>query len=396
MAKKLRVGILTEYYNSINYGGNLQAYAMVRYLNEHGVYAEQIPYDKPKSKKNSFKKCISKYSLREFAVKLAQKILIKPFHNMTVRIGTKHHSIEMQKLKERNRAVSEFNQKIPHCKKIFNDITIHECNNFYDVFITGSDQVWNLTDRKSYFLLFAEKNKIKYSYAASISKDSLKYEEMVFFKDVLKDYKGISVREKETAEMLSDLTGKKVEWVVDPVFLLSKDVWKNICNSRYVSEPYIFCYFLGDTKWHRNVATLYAKKRNLKIVTLPYLLGKYRSCDVDFGDIRLFKVNPEGFISLVRYANCVITDSFHASAFSVIFGNEFFVFERNVSISMGSRIRSLMELTGIQERYYMTEKEALEHMEVLSGNQIKINRELLNEMVRKSEDFIMKMIKIPV
>lgn len=394
MTKKPRIGILTEYYNSVNYGGNLQAYALVRYLNEHGAYAEQIQYNTSKNNKLSLKQRIHKYNLSKLLVKLVQKILLKPIHDISIKIGTKHHIVEMQKLQKRNRFISEFNQKIPHCKNVFTDLTIHECNKLYDIFITGSDQVWNSIDRQSYFLSFVEKNKIKCSYAASISKNSLKDYEIDFFKDALIDYQKISVREKETAEMLSDLTTRKIEWVVDPVFLLSENIWKKICTPKLVQESYVFCYFLGDTKWHRNVATHYAKKRNLKIVTLPYLLGQYRSCDANFGQERLFEVKPEDFISLIRYAKCVITDSFHASAFSVIFENEFFVFERQVSVSMGTRIRSLMELTGIQERYYMTEKEALEHMMKLSEYKNTINKKLLNEMIKKSENFIKDAIKI--
>lgn len=394
MSKKLRVGIVTEYYNSVNYGGNLQAYALVRYLNEHGVYAEQIPYDKPVSNKLSLKKRICKYTLTGLAKKLIQKILLEPISRIIVKAMTKRHVIEMNKVKERDNLVLAFNQKIPHCNYVFNDVTINKCNKFYDVFITGSDQVWSLIDRKSYFLLFAEKD--KYSYAASISKDFLDQEEKAFFREMLKDYKGISVREKETADMLADLTGKSIEWVTDPVFLLSEDSWKEMCSPRLSEEPYIFCYFLGGTKWHRKTASHYAKKRNLKIVTMPYLLGKYRFCDASFGDERFFKTTPEDFISLIRYAEYVITDSFHASAFSVIFGKKFFVFERQASASMGSRIRSLMELTGIQGRYYMTEKDALQNMEELSRNPYKINKDLLEDRIEKSKIFIEKVVDISI
>ncbi|MCX4325839.1 MAG: polysaccharide pyruvyl transferase family protein [Lachnospiraceae bacterium] len=390
MSKKLRVGILTEYYNSVNYGGNLQAYALVHYLAEHGVYAEQISYDKSQNYKFSLKERLCKYSLLGFMKKLGQKIFLESINNIVVKIGTKCHMIEMRKIEERNKIISEFNQKIPHSKKIFNDTTMHECNKIYDVFITGSDQVWNLMTQKSYFLTFTKKP--KYSYAASISKDSLEHNEIKFFKYVLKNYKGISVREKETAKMLATLTGKNVEWVADPVFLLSVDKWKKLSTLRIIKEPYIFCYFLGDAKWHRRVAMSYAKKKNTKIVTLPYLLGKYRLCDANFGTERLFEIKPEDFISLVRYAETVITDSFHATAFSVIFERNFFVFERPAQFSMGSRIRSLMDITGIEKRYYMTEKEASYYMLYSDIDDRKIDKKSLEAFIKKSKIFLENII----
>ena len=105
----------------------------------------------------------------------------------------------------------------------------------------------------------------------------------------------------------------------------------------------------------------------MKIVTLPYLTGKYRKSDDSFGDERLYDVTPGNFVALIKKATCVFTDSFHATAFSLIYNKEFFVFERSSKISMASRISNLLDLLELESRFCDTEeRECVDYIEGLT------------------------------
>ena len=381
MIRNKKIGILTHYYRSNNYGGNLQAYALCRFINEKvpHVSAEQVSYDIYSLQTRKRKR----YSLSKVIKKL--KIKLTYTINRTIK---KEIYIELDK---RKKAILKFNQEsIPHSIKIYNRLNINECNSEYDIFITGSDQVWHPNVLcPAYLLSFTEKDKVKLSYAASVAKDILTEEEKQIFKEALRDYKAISVRENEAISLLVDISPMEPEWVLDPVLLLTREKWDFVSTERIVEEPYLFCYFLGDDITIRHLAEEYAKKKNLKIVTLPYLLGEYRKCDLDFGDERLYSISPPDFISLIKYADCIFTDSFHAAVFSGIYEREYFVFERAEAKNSSSRIYSLLSLYETEEHFCDTEKKrTLSYL--LNIKKIDYSRKLekLEEMKKKSVRFL--------
>ena len=238
MIRNKKIGILTHYYRSNNYGGNLQAYALCRFINEKVPYvsAEQVSYDIYSLQTRKRKR----YSLSKVIKKL--KIKLTYTINRTIK---KEIYIELDK---RKKAILKFNQEsIPHSIKIYNRLNINECNSEYDIFITGSDQVWHPNVLcPAYLLSFTEKDKAKLSYAASVAKDILTEEEKQIFKEALRDYKAISVRENEAISLLIDISPMEPELVLDPVLLLTREKWDFVSTERIVEEPYLFCYFLGD------------------------------------------------------------------------------------------------------------------------------------------------------
>ena len=271
-----KIGIITHYYGSKNYGGLLQAYALCRVLNDSGYEAEQISYD------------LSTY-------KPFQLSLVNLKGAIRDQLSIAYHYMLDQKIKKlidcRKDAIRSFAKLIPHSNNVYNDITIEQCNDVYDIFITGSDQVWNIDwYYPAYFLNFVTANKIKMSYAASVSKNELTVEQALVIKEHLSDYKAISVREQSTVGLLSDISPVPVQWTLDPTLLLSDDQWDEICSPRLIDEKYVFCYFLGNSEESRNIATQFAKRHCLKLVTLPYLSGHYRACDRKFGEIQLFDI----------------------------------------------------------------------------------------------------------
>lgn len=362
---KKKIGIVTHYYKSYNYGGNLQAYALCEFLNQNNYDAEQIAFIRYESVITKIKKTI---------------IAMLNF----VHLKTNYY------INKRKRALLKFNKNDIRHSKVYKEKELNKINNLYDAFITGSDQVWHPSAIcGAYLLNFANEEKIKLSYAASISKNELTVQEKEMFKKSLKDYNAISVRENKAIELLQNETDLAIEKVLDPTLLLDKNFWNNFCEEKKINDKYLFCYFLGENINARNIATEYAKKHNLKIVTLPNLLGTKRQCDKNFGDIKLYDVNPRQFAYLIKHSELVFTDSFHGSVFSLIFEKELFIFNRDKSNSMSSRIYDLCNLFDINNHFCDTiEKCNLNYINKIE--RINYNQEFkkFNKEKQKSIDFL--------
>lgn len=334
----MKIGIITHYYKSENYGGNLQAYALQRYLSKKYT-VEQICYQNIHVTQKGKKQLLKELGFLRFCKKGCKHILNK-LRAVFVRKDARVEAL----LEKRKRAISVFNEKIPHSNICYNARTIKEAEAQYDCFITGSDQVWHPMAVNEAYLLNFVTSKPKISYAASLAIDELTDVQKEKMRSALKDYRAISVREENAVTLLQDIVEQPIEWVIDPVFLLDKEEWSELANRFLVKEKYIFCYFLGASKKNRKLAKAYASEKNLKIVTLPHVLGGYQSCDKNFGDIPLYEIDPIDFISLIKNAECIFTDSFHALAFCRIFEKQYFVFNREGHSSMNSRIYSICQL----------------------------------------------------
>lgn len=346
-----KVGIITHYYKSQNYGGNLQAYALCRVIRKLGVEtAEQISYDTyggDKSNGNVYLPNLR--SILNFPVRVVRHFIFKLRYFITVRQDIPYKNLFMQ----RTKAISSFNiNQIPHSAVCYNRTTIDGADGKYDIYITGSDQVWNpLAMQPAYLLDFVKSGAPKISYAASLSCDKLSVNQLNQFKLSLSSFTGVSIREKNSVVLIRDVSPVPVEVVLDPTLLLTKDDWNEICSPPVVEWEYIFCYFLGDRTDCRKVATEFSQKNGLKIITLPHLLGHFRRCDKSFGDEHLYDVSPGQFLSLIRNASYIFTDSFHAVVFSAIYHKEYYVFKRGGPCSMESRIYSLVSLLGSDDHF---------------------------------------------
>lgn len=347
----MRIGILTHYYNSTNYGGSLQAYALCKTLEQMGHQAHQICIDHSDG-------C---YNLLDNS-KLAplKRLLGKPVKRC-IKATMRHLSPNKQKahiLKQQRHnsllaAFASFNQNLtPHSQTVYTSKTIGQAVDQYDAFITGSDQVWNpIWYFPSFFLDFVPQGKIKLAYAASIAQDTLPPHVQTKYKEHLKDFTAVSVREEAAVPLLEELVPGKVQCVLDPTLLLSPQDWAQVSAPRQIEKPYVFCYFLGDDPSTRKAAAQYAKLHNLTLVNIPNAAGLIHLHDKDFGDIAIADPSVEVFLSLIQHAQYVFTDSFHASVFSLIHQRQFLVFPRNSHKAMGSRLRHLTNLFEIPEHF---------------------------------------------
>lgn len=341
----LRVGVLSTFCGNYNYGGKLQAYALVKALEQAGAVAYQIQYQQSSKiyvKTNSENKLKKLLVSSDYRAAARQKLLGKCVGTLRQQVGV------------RKAAFERFDKAIPHTERIYADADIAETVETFDMYICGSDQIWNPDlFKEAYFLGFVPQEKYKISYAASISK-RLEPQWEDYFRKKLADFDGISVRERAAGETLAPLVNQPVRISVDPTLLLEQSRWDKIAGERIIQEPYLFCYFLGYGRNPRRIAKKVAKRRELKIVTLPHLLaasGRYFGCDLGFGDEKLYDVSPGDFLSLIKHADYVLTDSFHATVFSILYHRQFLVFSRTGFAKMGDRLADLLEMFELESRF---------------------------------------------
>lgn len=256
-----------------------------------------------------------------------------------------------------------------------------------DVYVTGSDQVWNSKYNegidKGFFLEFAPKNKKIISFVSSFGKSKLDSSEIEMTKKYLEKYDAISVREDAAKNIVNDL-GFNAEWLIDPTLQLNKDEWLEIASPRLIKEKYLVLMLLYNED---NGATEYARKiadrKGLKVVKISWELIKPKLVD------RLMTHrSPQDFLSLFGNADFVVTNSFHGLAFSINFNRQFIMVPRN---EFNSRIDSLLGLVGLRRRKVTSIEEAI----LISDEIIEydnINKKLELER-KKADEFIERVIR---
>ncbi len=354
----MKVGITTFYYHTYNYGANLQAFALCKVINDLGFHAEQLRFEPTEGFKKIKIGWVKKaeYSIKTNIFKVAQFIR-----------HPRSKIVYYQRYKKRCRAVDLFcREYTPHSKKVYTAKNIHKSIKNYDGYVTGSDVVWSpKTSSSILFLRFVPSSHFKLAYAPSLGTSSLTEDERILLGQDLRGFHALSTREKSCTDLISSLTGKPVEHCLDSTLLLSRSVWENITSTRLVSEKYVFCYFLGNNKRARELAVEYATVHNLRVVNISYYWDAYKPLD-DFGDVRLYDVSPADFLSLIRYSDCVFTDSFHACVFSQVFETPFFAFRREVDDPRSIRIWDFLNNTGTLHRYIDTDdKESFDYVNQL-------------------------------
>ena len=351
--EKNKVGIVTLYHNNYNFGGLLQAYALPKVIKEHfGIEAEQIDYI-PAEQKTKIKPNNDKKSVLQYLYQLVYNFGIVFFGT----IGKKN-------LYQRKQAFDSFMDEILHSEIAYDQNTISKSLDQYRLFICGGDQIWNDYKEKQnikvYTLQFVPSHVKKIAYAPSMAILETTSDFNQIMRTGLNELNSVSVREKKSVSLLELLTNKKINIVVDPVLLMTENEWECVARVPQKKDKYILCYLLGDSEEYREAVKKFARKMNKPILTFPHIfLNVVRKCDLFFGDIHDYTSGPREFLGLIRNAEFVITDSFHACVFSMIFETSFVVFERNKigeKGNMNSRIYDFLEEYHL-ENQLVSEKE---------------------------------------
>lgn len=370
------VGIVTYHHHS-NYGTMLQALALQEKIEKLGYKPEHINYVQkpPLPKKNlillrlrripAYVFGFSKYKKREKAAKLKRPIddAFEKFYRAHIKVGTKryvgHAPLEADPPK-------------------------------YDAYVVGSDQTWNpYVSRfpRGNFLTFVKDDKKKGCYAPSLPANKITPEHEVFLKRELVKFPFLSCREKSGAEMIEKLTGRKVEHVLDPTLLITSEEWDKFSTPIEINEPYILAYFLGDNPMHRKSVAEISRKLNIKVVYLPISY-------VELTNDKIEKVfcGPDKFLSLIRGASLVCTDSFHGTMFSINYNKNFYSyckFSDKSNSSENNRLYSAFEQFGLTDRLVNSENVDLTKIDI---DYAKVN-EKLSALREKSQKYLEDMLR---
>ena len=325
-----KIGILT-FHRAINYGACLQAYALKKALSDLGADADVIDY-----------RC-----------DFLEKFYHKPIRKGESVKTTVKNILTWYVQKERNRQFEGFfNKYLYNGEKevISTKQELKGLNGKYDIFITGSDQVWNPgcnTGDLSYLLDFVDDNNKKYSYSASFGYFTDENIKDKAYKSLISDYECISVREKKGEKIAAELTDNaqplKIRRDIDPTFLLNSSQWHEIMPKNNKGK-YVFVYSLTMPPKLISYAEDFARKNNLELIcfTLNNLFTKTTKNKVITG-------TPEEFLSCIENAEYVITNSFHGTAFSIIFNKRFCVIKNRNPQHDNSRLFDLLESLDISD-----------------------------------------------
>ena len=224
-------------------------------------------------------------------------------------------------------------------------ITGSEADNEFNVFVAGSDQVWNMNTVPSMvpsrFLDFGNPNAIRFSFAASIENMNYSDTQKEYAREQLKKFKGISLREKSACDYIESFTGYHTECMLDPVFLFDKEEWMTVSKKPRIEGPYILCYQVLSNDLMQTVVNELKKETGYPIVAICNVPFKWIHADYSF-----FDVSPEEFLGLYNNAACVVSTSFHGTAFGILFNKKTYTITKSVS---SNRICDLMHLLGLDE-----------------------------------------------
>lgn len=299
----MKIGILT-FHRAHNYGAVLQCFALQEILKRMGFEVEVIDY-KQKFIEDVYKPFNLKVFLSRF-IRLRKDAFSYLLH-ITARL-------------ERKKIYEEFLDKhitmSPPC--LLNNFPC-----YYDAVIIGSDQMWNtaLTGGldKMYWGFFSHKYVGRViGYAISTNIGNLSQIPRQTIQKVLCRFVALSMREIK----LSNFINRKyhpqvsVKTVLDPTLLPDKSIWRSLVNDKFKDRQYILIY----------QARSYADRPNI-LKEKASVLADMMDCEII--DLSQGLYSPEDFVSAFKYARYVITTSFHAVAFSLIFNKPLYAIKLN-------------------------------------------------------------------
>ena len=324
-----KIGLLT-YHTPDNYGAVYQAFALQRYIqNTHKKKIEIIDFctDKHISAYNIFKRRSN-----------------NPIKNIILQFLT---LLKYPMFKDKKNKYKKFREKYLQISsnRYHTEEEFLQHNNRYNIYIVGSDQVFNPNNEylKAYYLGFPKNGCRKIAYAPSFGISDFNENITSKILPYLNDFDMLSCREKQGAEYMSSILGYKVKQVIDPVFLLEKEVWKKISIEPKEKKKYIFIYDLAGAEKLAEIARKINKAKDFKIICASaQILKRYAGCDMRYD------IGPCELLGYIKNAEYVVTDSFHGTSLSLIMRKKIITY---IALPhSASRITSIMESLGTTEQ----------------------------------------------
>ena len=357
----MKIGVITFHYN-LNCGAILQAYALQTHLEKMGHSVEFIDY-RPKQK-FSIKRHLSK----------SPAILLDKWKNLFQELiyeRKKDYNYVIKQTPVRYFTIDDLRKNPPQC----------------DVYICGSDQIWNIEKKKTlpyaYLLDFGNSSIPRISYAASMNNaiipDVLKTE----LQNILGKFKVISVREKKAVEVLSNLLSgiKTVNHIQDPTLLLKGEEYLKISSPIQKEKGFAVSYILSQLSDNQIFQLKeFAKKVNLELINIR----NPSTCIRLSGEENVI-VTPYKWLSFVSSSEFVICGSFHAVVFSLLFHKQFVVLlslNDDGTPRPNERIQSILSSVGLQDRclgYFSSD-------DIVRLKEEKIDWDFVDDWIREKRD----------
>lgn len=357
----MNIGILT-FHRSINYGSVLQTWALQHVLKKNGINSEVIDYEP-----RMYKLLYESNAINAVGIKSKIKKLLQ-FKKKT----DKQHQM-FEQFRDKELSIS--------AKKFFYDTTYDAYDN-YDVIIAGSDQIWNtnISDCDPiYFLPFSFRGK-KIAYACSINsgKANDRYSKE-WLREKIKDFHCVSIREQSGVKKVVSLTDRDdIENLPDPTLLLNRNDYSELIGNRIQDGKYIFMYNMWTKKEGLQLASIISKQLKMPVYTITNQMDLIRIIkNMRYGIKTDMKhTSPSDFLNFIYNAEFVITDSFHGTAFSIVFNKQFVTINsrlENGEYKNDERLNSLLQKLGLIDRFVKLDE----------VNSLDLNNEINYEPVEK-------------
>jgi len=355
-------------HNVANYGAALQALALQTYIEEKGHDVKIINY---------VPEYLNSYNLWNVP-KSSRLYKLSQHSRLVLAIYAMKTYVSIRATQKRVNAFNEFHKKFFHLTEKFTSYDEIVSNPpKADLYIAGSDQIWSTFLKNgrdpSFYCAFGSNSTKRISYAASFGFPEL-FGYDCFVKSMLLGFDDISIREETGVNIARNLNIKATQ-VVDPVLLLDKDKWINILRikNKIIKYKYLLVYdiFLSDERMKKNAERI-ALNKGLKIIAINDIKPN------PYADINVNDGGPQEFINLIANAEYVLADSFHATAFSIIFRKPFCIFYTKSNIS---RIKDFLSSVNLKNRLNPDS----EIPDTINWNEVE---HLLREKIRTSKNFL--------
>ncbi len=314
-----------------NYGSVLQTLATEKIFESLGCEVETIDYVRETAQLDTLLKIV-RYGGPGWKIKLKQ-IVLHLLPNSDSRRAEKLYAFRHKHLHLTKR-------------KYLSDKELEEYTPEADIYCTGSDQTWNTEVQhgvpRAFFLHFAPEGKKRIAFSASFGISELPERDRVEVKELLSHYSAISVREASGKKILDDLGFHDSVQVLDPTLAADPELWFNLASPRIIEQDYILVYQLNSNAAFVKYVNEFARLKGLHVVHVRLRKESIANCTF------MPDCSPEDLLSLFKYSSYVITDSFHATVFSLLFHCNFVDIYPS---KFPTRIESILKLTGLQSRH---------------------------------------------
>jgi rhamnosyltransferase len=341
--------------------------------------------------KNNYGAILQGYALFKFLSRLGNDVMMIDYFPKENNQGLKwlFHSVFLWYLRKRRKKLGTFiEQNMTLTSKKYNSY-----NQLYkeppraDAYIVGSDQVWSekiFQGGVNYgFLQGFVNNKKKISYASSIGEEKISEDSLKRIAYYIQDFQHISVREKSAKELLMKAGLDDIQVVLDPVFLLNGNKYRELAISFKTSYKYLLIYAFEGNKKINKLSKALSKAYGLKIVEIG---GAFQKSD---SDLFLIDLGVEEFLGVLINAEYIITTSFHGTALSIILQKQFVnVLPRKRS----DRIVNLLKIFELEDRVILDHMNFDPNPEFKTIDYHKIDKKK-KDIIKISSEYLLNSLK---